>query len=92
VTSPFDSTKSCWIRFSLYEYTNQEIGDAHQTLKKEAVRSRWVGQSLGEQIWLLFEFEDSQERNKFVEHHPDLAPMYENQEFFDRWTTNDLSF
>lgn len=82
----FNAAHSGWLRFSLYDFTGEEIRDAYRTLVSESNRCKWLPQSLGEQIWILLEFKDAEDRTNFQLRHEDLDLMIEDQDFFDQWT------
>lgn len=88
--SPMKAERSAMVRFDLRDYDNKPHPRTFWlAIAPTATRAEWVPQTMGEQIWGLYEFADTAVRNAFMESlAPDLKPnaTARDQAFFDQWT------
>jgi hypothetical protein len=99
-----DATKSLMISLSLYSYDGSKVkngpygGFPHPRDIKDPsnVTARaWIPQTLGDQIWKLYEFETAEQRDDFMNSPPDVYAAANfrtpKQAFYDHWVDGKLS-
>ena len=99
-----DATKSLMISFSLYTYDGSKEkngpygGFPHPrdvAHPPGITRWEWIPQTLGDQIWKLYEFETVEQRDSFMKSPPEVFAEAKfripKQAFYDHWIDGKLS-
>lgn len=88
-----DKNKSIGISFNLQEYGREYGTLPHpRDIKapENSIRSKWVPQTMFDSVWIFYEFDTKENKNKFLENKPDefreARVLDFDQAYFNRWT------
>lgn len=90
---PMQANRSAMIRWDFREQHDKGLPHPRDTWREwapTATRRMWIPQTIGDQIWMLYEFADGAARDAFVEGLADdmkaRCAIWDDQAFYDHWT------